>query len=322
MKLSLKEFVEAITEIDKNIGFSKFVKYIFIFCLVLAIFNYKTIIKDTIEIYSEISDKIHSEKMELRDQLLAELKPLLTEFRSNSRADRILYFEYHNSKENLVKLSAREHFICHLLLTKMLEGDSKYKMIYAVWYLIGKHSKLNNLKVNARVYESLKRKFSECNSEYLKLRHQKNPENIPTRQKVSCCSCHKVFNVVSFGRHFPTCGITQKEIIAKERLAKGLKPKQWMNPSPKRGIPMSEANKQKMRHPKTTTENMKKPKSDKAKQIYKNVWSDPIKKQARLEKRKATLLANPKTEEEKLATSQALKAAWIKRKLAKQSSMS
>jgi hypothetical protein len=204
----------------------------------------------------------------------------------------------------------------------MLEGDSKYKMIYAVWYLIGKHSKLNNLKVNARVYESLKRKFSECNSEYLKLRHQKNPENIPTRQKVSCCSCHKVFNVVSFGRHFPTCGITQKEIIAKERLAKGLKPKQWMNPSPKRGIPMSEANKQKMRHPKTTTENMKKPKSDKAKQIYKNVWSDPIKKQARLEKRKATLLANPKTEEEKLATSQALKAAWIKRKLAKQSSMS
>ena len=104
MKLSLKEFVEAITEIDKNIGFSKFVKYIFIFCLVLAIFNYKTIIKDTIEIYSEISDKIHSEKMELRDQLLAELKPLLTEFRSNSRADRILYFEYHNSKENLVSI--------------------------------------------------------------------------------------------------------------------------------------------------------------------------------------------------------------------------
>lgn len=92
MKLSLKEFVEAITEIDKTIGFSKFVKYIFIFCLVLAIFNYKTIIKDTIEIYSEISDKIHSEKMELRDQLLAELKPLLTEFRSDSRADRILYF--------------------------------------------------------------------------------------------------------------------------------------------------------------------------------------------------------------------------------------
>lgn len=104
MKLSLKEFVEAITEIDKTIGFSKFVKYIFIFCLVLAIFNYKTIIKDTIEIYSEISDKIHSEKMELRDQLLAELKPLLTEFRSNSRADRILYFEYHNSKENLVSI--------------------------------------------------------------------------------------------------------------------------------------------------------------------------------------------------------------------------
>lgn len=104
MKISFKEFIEVVTDIDKNLGFSKFVKYISIFCLVLAVFNYKTVIKDTIEIFSEISDKIHSEKMELRDQLLAELRPLLTEFRSNTRADRILYFEYHNSKENLVSI--------------------------------------------------------------------------------------------------------------------------------------------------------------------------------------------------------------------------
>lgn len=104
MKFSLKEFVEAMTDIDKNLGFSKFVKYISIFCLILALFNYKTVLKDAIEIFSEISDKIHSEKMELRDQLLAELRPLLTEFRSNTRADRLLYFEYHNSKENLISI--------------------------------------------------------------------------------------------------------------------------------------------------------------------------------------------------------------------------
>ena len=37
-----------------------------------------------------------------------------------------------NRKENLVNLSAREHFICHRLLVKMLNGDAKNKMIYAL----------------------------------------------------------------------------------------------------------------------------------------------------------------------------------------------
>lgn len=32
---------------------------------------------------------------------------------------------------NLVKLTAREHFICHLLLPMMTTGDSRHKMIYA-----------------------------------------------------------------------------------------------------------------------------------------------------------------------------------------------
>ena len=37
-----------------------------------------------------------------------------------------------NSKENLVKLTAREHFVCHLLLTKMVSGQAKFKMLSAV----------------------------------------------------------------------------------------------------------------------------------------------------------------------------------------------
>ncbi len=36
-----------------------------------------------------------------------------------------------NSKENLAVLSAREHFICHLLLPKMVEGKARSKMAYA-----------------------------------------------------------------------------------------------------------------------------------------------------------------------------------------------
>jgi hypothetical protein len=37
-----------------------------------------------------------------------------------------------NAKSNIVNLTAREHFICHLLLTKMTIGNDMYKMIHAL----------------------------------------------------------------------------------------------------------------------------------------------------------------------------------------------
>jgi hypothetical protein len=37
-----------------------------------------------------------------------------------------------NIVDNLVALSPREHYICHLLLTKMTEGQAKYKMAFAL----------------------------------------------------------------------------------------------------------------------------------------------------------------------------------------------
>ena len=41
-----------------------------------------------------------------------------------------------NIKDNLVKLTAKEHFICHLLLVKMVIGDAKRKMAYASWQML------------------------------------------------------------------------------------------------------------------------------------------------------------------------------------------
>jgi len=37
-----------------------------------------------------------------------------------------------NRKDDLVSLSAREHYICHRLLVRMVEGDVKRKMIYGL----------------------------------------------------------------------------------------------------------------------------------------------------------------------------------------------
>lgn len=75
-----------------------------------------------------------------------------------------------DDKNNLVDLTAREHFICHWLLTKMYTGEAKAKMIYA----LNGMKRSNNFaqryetKITARVYENLKKEFSIVHSATMK----------------------------------------------------------------------------------------------------------------------------------------------------------
>lgn len=68
-----------------------------------------------------------------------------------------------NSDNNLVNLTLREHFICHLLLTRMTRGNDKTKMFYAVWRMC--NSKKNDYKVTSRTYEHAKITRSKILSE-------------------------------------------------------------------------------------------------------------------------------------------------------------
>ena len=62
-----------------------------------------------------------------------------------------------DSKENLVILTAREHFICHLLLTKMVDGAYKYKMQKAAAMMVIRHGPGQlRYKTTNRIYEILK----------------------------------------------------------------------------------------------------------------------------------------------------------------------
>jgi hypothetical protein len=68
-----------------------------------------------------------------------------------------------NKKDNLVKLTAREHFIAHVLLTKFTESTNKAKMITALWrFCVGGNK--NQKLVSSRYYEKLKIQFSEMKS--------------------------------------------------------------------------------------------------------------------------------------------------------------
>ncbi len=95
---------------------------------------------------------------------------------SNAQArilDRSIYTEKHHivpkslggvdNKDNLVSLTAREHFICHRLLTRMTLGENKRKMTYAIWIMCNNKNfaQQNRHVPNSLVYAQIRSAFSE-----------------------------------------------------------------------------------------------------------------------------------------------------------------
>ena len=68
-----------------------------------------------------------------------------------------------NDASNLVKLTAREHFICHILLTKMTIGDSKRRMINAAWGMAFLKNRYQDRaqRITSRIYEYLKSNLTQ-----------------------------------------------------------------------------------------------------------------------------------------------------------------
>lgn len=65
-----------------------------------------------------------------------------------------------NTKDNLVRLTAREHFICHKLLVRMVSKSHTYKMAFAAWQQ-GRSLKYKGVQISSRMYESLKKELSK-----------------------------------------------------------------------------------------------------------------------------------------------------------------
>lgn len=57
-----------------------------------------------------------------------------------------------DASTNLVNLTLREHFICHRLLTKMVSGEMRHKMLSAIWYM----SNTKKYIIHSRTYEKLR----------------------------------------------------------------------------------------------------------------------------------------------------------------------
>lgn len=63
-----------------------------------------------------------------------------------------------NNRNNLVLLTAREHYLCHVLLTKMTTGENKIKMLYAATSFTSwaSHKHERTTKINSRIFQTLK----------------------------------------------------------------------------------------------------------------------------------------------------------------------
>ena len=68
-----------------------------------------------------------------------------------------------NDKENLIKISGREHFILHWLLTKMVDGHYRYKMLEA--FSIFSNNKNRNIRFTSRQIESMRKANAAASSE-------------------------------------------------------------------------------------------------------------------------------------------------------------
>lgn len=86
-----------------------------------------------------------------------------------------------DEKANIVDLTAREHFLCHWLLTKFVLVN-KEKMDYALWLMINVENKLQErYKVNSKTYEILKTKLAKTFSK----QHTGRKMTEETKRKIS-----------------------------------------------------------------------------------------------------------------------------------------
>jgi uncharacterized protein YcgL (UPF0745 family) len=110
------------------------------------------------------------------------------------------YFEKHhvvpkcfggdNTNKNIVKLTAKEHFICHRLLPKMTEGEQKYKMLCAIFRMMHNNQKERYVP-NARTYESVVKQkaklhsllFSGKNNPFYGKRHSIETKNLLRKKR-------------------------------------------------------------------------------------------------------------------------------------------
>jgi len=108
-----------------------------------------------------------------------------------------------DTSDNKTELTAREHFICHWLLTKIhKEGEAHWKMLNAIRIMRAENKnqkqKRYSNKITARVYANLKEEYSRLQSERMM------GENNPMYGKNQSDKAKEAISIANSGRVQPT----------------------------------------------------------------------------------------------------------------------
>ncbi len=140
------------------------------------------------------------------------------------------YYEYHhiipksfggnNKKENLILLTAREHYICHLLLTKMCtEKHNKIKMCFG-FYCMRMKTKIQKNRYNSKLYEYHRMSLSK----YMIGKDNPNYGNKWSNEQKQHLSNVRKQKFKNGSMISPTLGLKRNDICERNRL-----PKMWIN---------------------------------------------------------------------------------------------
>lgn len=134
-----------------------------------------------------------------------------------------------NDKSNLIYLSAREHYIAHLLLTKCVEKKYYFKMLKAYYAMRMQKNKTlkRDYKINNRLYESKRKEYSD----YLKTNNPSFRQEVKDKirlknlgRKSSAETIAKLKNKVvtqktkdkiKYARQFQICSDEQRKMYSK-----------------------------------------------------------------------------------------------------------
>lgn len=152
-----------------------------------------------------------------------------------------IYPEFKNDKNNIVKLTAREHFICHWLLTKIVLKE-KYKMFFALNMMFANKSTKRYIPQSSIIYKNIKEQISKNN---IGSRGQKWYTNGNTN--ISVNSLNIIPEGFYPGRYFSSETRNKISIKAKEKiLSKDTKEKMSIAKKNKPGRKQSEVSRAKI----------------------------------------------------------------------------
>jgi hypothetical protein len=101
-----------------------------------------------------------------------------------------------DSKDNLVHLTYREHFLAHWLLALFTEGEARYKMLRALYYMLQKSKNHSDRKVTSWQYERAQRANREAS-----LGNQNAKGYQPTAERRTAQSIFMTGNQYALGYH-------------------------------------------------------------------------------------------------------------------------